>query len=142
MDPLEWVARAPFPFLARCRIPSDLEEVTRVGEESAPRQARTTRGELDRLWGSVQALYRTGVYPGLQICVRRRGHIVLNRRACFAGDPETATAYIKEIEEKYPGVEQVMIGFPMGQTKAGFKEQLSRFAKEIIPSVKTQRVTA
>ena len=79
MDPLEWVARAPLPFLARCRIPHDLEEVTRIGEESPPRQARATRGELDRLWGTVQALYRTGVYPGLQVCIRRRGHVVLNR---------------------------------------------------------------
>lgn len=79
MDPLEWVARAPIPFLARCRIPHDLTEVTRIGEEASPRQARATRADLDRLWGCVQALYRTGVYPGLQICIRRRGHIVLNR---------------------------------------------------------------
>lgn len=79
MDPLEWIARAPIPFLARCSIPRDLKPVTRVGEESPPRAARTTRAELNRLWGSVQALYRTGVYPGIQVCVRRRGEIVLNR---------------------------------------------------------------
>jgi CubicO group peptidase (beta-lactamase class C family) len=79
MDPIEWIARAPLPFLSRCQIPHDLSEVTRIGEESPPRQARTPRADLDRLWGSVQALYRTGVYPGLQICVRRRGQIVLNR---------------------------------------------------------------
>ena len=79
MDPLEWIARAPLPLLARCRIPRDLGEVTRIGVEASPRQARTTRAELDRLWGIVQALYRTGVYPGLQVCVRRRGHVVLSR---------------------------------------------------------------
>ena len=66
---------------------------------------------------------------------------MLNRRACFARDPETSIAYIKEIEEKYPRVEQVMIGFPLVQTKAGFKEQLTRCAKEIIPSFKTQKAT-
>ena len=48
----------------------------------------------------------------------------------------------KEIEEKYPGVEQVMIGFPMGETKAQFKEQLTRFAKDVIPSFKPQGVVA
>ncbi len=79
MDPIEWVARAPIPFLARCEVPRDLASVTQIGEEASPRAARTTRADLDRLWGSVQALYRTGVYPGLQFCVRRRGHVVLNR---------------------------------------------------------------
>ena len=79
MDPIEWIARAPIPGLARCAVPRDLDAVTCVGEEASPRQARTTRADLDRLWGRVQALYRTGVYPGLQVCVRRRGHVVLHR---------------------------------------------------------------
>ncbi len=79
MDPIEWIARAPLPFLARCHVPRDLAEVTAIGEEESPRASRTTRGAVDRLWGHVQALYRTGVYPGLQICIRRRGHVLLNR---------------------------------------------------------------
>ncbi|MGH0031814.1 MAG: serine hydrolase domain-containing protein [Myxococcota bacterium] len=79
MDPIEWIARAPLPFLARSPVPRDLRPVTRIGEEAPPRQARMTRADLDRLWGAVQALYRTGVYPGLQVCVRRRGHVVLDR---------------------------------------------------------------
>ena len=67
---------------------------------------------------------------------------VLDKKAWFAGNPETTIAYIKEIEEKYPGVEQVMIGFPMGETKAQFNEQLTRFAKDVIPLFKTQGATA
>ena len=59
---------------------------------------------------------------------------VLNKRAWFAGDADTTISYLKEIEEKYPGVEQIMIGFPMGETKAQFKEQLTRFAKEVMPA--------
>ena len=35
-----------------------------------------------------------------------------------------------------------MIGFPMGATKAQFKEQLTRFAKEVIPSFKKPGVAA
>ena len=67
---------------------------------------------------------------------------VLDKKAWFAGDKDSTVSYLKEIEEKYPGVEQIMIGFPMGETKAQFKEQLTRFAKEVIPSFKSQGVTA
>jgi len=103
MDPLEWIARAPVPMLARCRIPRDLATVTRVGDEASPRQARTTRSELDRVWGRVQALYRTGVYPGLQVCIRRRGHIVLNRSLGHASgnapdDPEDVPRVPMELD--------------------------------------------
>ena len=66
----------------------------------------------------------------------------LDKKAWFAGDTDSTIAYIKEIEEKYPGVEQIMIGFPMGQTTAGFKEQMTRFAKEVIPAFRAEKVTA
>jgi hypothetical protein len=67
---------------------------------------------------------------------------VLEKKTWFAGNPETTIAYLKEIEEKYPGVEQIMIGFPMGERKDQFKEQLARFAKEVIPSFKPHGVVA
>ena len=63
---------------------------------------------------------------------------VLDKRAWFAGDTNSTISYLKEIEEKYPGIEQIMIGFPMGETKAQFKEQLTRFAKEIMPAFRGQ----
>lgn len=63
---------------------------------------------------------------------------VLNKRAWFAGDTNSTITYLKEIEEKYPGIEQIMIGFPMGETKAQFKEQLTRFAKEVMPAFRGQ----
>ena len=65
----------------------------------------------------------------------------LDKKAWFAGNAETTTTYLKEIEEKYPGVDQIMIGFPMGETKSQFKEQLTRFAKEVIPSFKRPDIT-
>ena len=67
---------------------------------------------------------------------------VLDKKAWFAGSPEETIAYLKGIEEQYPGLEHVMIGFPMGETKAQFKEQLTRFAKEVIPAFKPQGVAA
>lgn len=59
---------------------------------------------------------------------------VLEKRAWFAGSPEETIAYLKEIEEKYPGLEQVLIAFPMGASTAQFKEQVTRFAKEVMPA--------
>jgi len=66
----------------------------------------------------------------------------LDKKAWFAGSPESTIEYLKEIEGKYPGVEQVMIGCPMGEKKSQFKEQLTRFAKEVMPSFKGQKVSA
>ncbi|MFQ6029549.1 MAG: LLM class flavin-dependent oxidoreductase [Dehalococcoidia bacterium] len=65
---------------------------------------------------------------------------VLENRAWWAGTPEETIAYLRELEEKYPGLEQIMIAFPMGSTQAQFKEQLTRFAKEVMPAFKRQTV--
>ena len=65
---------------------------------------------------------------------------VLDKKAWFAGTPEETIAYLKELEDKYPGLENVMIAFPMGSTKAQFREQLERFAKEVMPAFKTEAV--
>ena len=77
-DPLEWIARAPLPGLARCRVPDDLDAVTDVGWED-PGGSDVTRARVERVWDRVVALYRTGVHPALQICVRRDGCVVLHR---------------------------------------------------------------
>ena len=63
--------------LRRIRIPRDPDKVTTVGPEDGP-------GELGaeavrRLWGATVDLYRSGVHPAVQICVRHRGAVVLNR---------------------------------------------------------------
>ena len=44
------------------------------------------------------------------------------------------------MEEKYPGLEQIMLGFPMGSTADQFKEQITRFAKEGMPAFVPQKV--
>ena len=79
LDPLQLLSWARIPFLARSPIPRDLDSVLSVGDEEPPRSARVTRASLERVWRSVQALYRTGVYPAVQIAVRCRGHVLLDR---------------------------------------------------------------
>ncbi len=95
MDPFQLLSWARIPYLSRSPIPRDLSAVTAVGEEEAPRSARVTRAAVERVWSSVQALYRTGVYPAVQICVRCRGHVLLDRTLGHAsgnapGDPADA----------------------------------------------------
>ena len=67
---------------------------------------------------------------------------VIQKRAWFAGSPEETIAYLKEIEDKYPGLEHVMLGFPMGASIQQFKEQMTRFAKQVMPAFGPQRVKA
>ena len=61
---------------------------------------------------------------------------VIDNRAWFAGSPEDTIAYLEELQDKYPGLEQIMIAFPMGATTNQFKEQMGRFAAEVIPHFK------
>jgi CubicO group peptidase (beta-lactamase class C family) len=79
MDPLHRLGQLARPFVPLSRIPSDLGPLTSVAEEAPPQVADVTPEALDRVWRSVEALYRTGVYPALQICVRCQGQVLLER---------------------------------------------------------------
>lgn len=79
---------------ALCRVPDDLGTVTDIGEEM-PRPDPCLGDAASRVWKAAQALYRTGLHPALQICVRHRGAVVLDRALGYAsggapGDPEEA----------------------------------------------------
>lgn len=65
--------------LRRIRVPADLDAVTDVGPEADPREAGMTRDQVEAMWRSARRLYRSGVHPALQLCVRREGHVVLDR---------------------------------------------------------------
>jgi CubicO group peptidase (beta-lactamase class C family) len=62
-----------------CRIPRDLGAVTSIGAEDSPRAAGVARRDVERVWGRAVALYRSGVHPAIQLCIRRRGRVVLSR---------------------------------------------------------------
>jgi alkanesulfonate monooxygenase SsuD/methylene tetrahydromethanopterin reductase-like flavin-dependent oxidoreductase (luciferase family) len=67
---------------------------------------------------------------------------VLQKRAWFCGTSDETIAYLKEVEERYPGLEHIILGFPMGATAAQFKEQLTRFAEAVMPAFQRQAVRA
>ncbi|MFE3187524.1 serine hydrolase domain-containing protein [Nocardia sp. NPDC059240] len=64
---------------ALVRIDHDLDTVTTIGVESEPAAAGLDRRDIDAIWQSVQDWYRLGTTPAIQVCLRHRGHVVLNR---------------------------------------------------------------
>jgi CubicO group peptidase (beta-lactamase class C family) len=57
----------------RCPTPTDLEIITEYGDEPAADE------RTDALWALAQDVYRTGMHPGIQICIRHRDEVVLDR---------------------------------------------------------------
>jgi CubicO group peptidase (beta-lactamase class C family) len=65
--------------LRRIRIPDDLDAVTTIGPEADPESLGSSREQVEKMWGAAVGLYKTGVHPALQLCVRRHGAILLDR---------------------------------------------------------------
>jgi CubicO group peptidase (beta-lactamase class C family) len=65
--------------LTRCRVPDALEAVTSIGDEADPRAAGVAPDGPERIWRAATGLYRSGIHPALQLCVRRHGVVVLDR---------------------------------------------------------------
>jgi CubicO group peptidase (beta-lactamase class C family) len=91
-DPIALIAQAPLPWLARCAVPEDLAEVSHIGEEETPIGGDVELEAIERIWRTAEALYRTGITPALQLCIRHRGRVVLDRtlghaRGNAPGDP-------------------------------------------------------
>lgn len=55
------------------------EEVAERGPEVEPREVGLDRKTIDAIWKACTATYRTGLYPALALCVRRRGKVVFDR---------------------------------------------------------------
>ena len=74
-------------------IADDLESVTDIdsANEVSPQKADLSREAVDAIWEACEALYRSGVYRMFSICVRRHGHIVLNRSVGEYRPGKTAT---------------------------------------------------
>jgi alkanesulfonate monooxygenase SsuD/methylene tetrahydromethanopterin reductase-like flavin-dependent oxidoreductase (luciferase family) len=53
--------------------------------------------------------------------------------AWFAGTPEELTAYLRELESRFPGLEYVHLSNSMGTPKAVMLEQLAWLGKEVMP---------
>jgi CubicO group peptidase (beta-lactamase class C family) len=65
--------------LGRIRLPRNLDQVTTVGAEEDPEREGMSEDAIETIWGSAVSLYRTGVHPAVQLCLRRNGAVVLDR---------------------------------------------------------------
>lgn len=64
-----------------CAIPADIRSVTQFdpSAEAALSEIGLTAEQKQRIWSAVEGFYRSGVSPAVSICIRRHGHVVLNR---------------------------------------------------------------
>ena len=79
--------------------------------------------EQGRSWGTPGAPARIpSIRDGVQ------------QRAWLCGPPAQVIEQIREIERRYPGLDQMMIHWAEGMPPKEFKEQLARFAREVMPA--------
>jgi alkanesulfonate monooxygenase SsuD/methylene tetrahydromethanopterin reductase-like flavin-dependent oxidoreductase (luciferase family) len=58
----------------------------------------------------------------------------------LAGPPERIIAQLQDLQDRYPGLEQVHVGQVVGTPEWVILEQLERFAKEVMPTFKPASV--
>ncbi|WP_454198464.1 serine hydrolase domain-containing protein [Nocardia sp. Marseille-Q1738] len=63
----------------RSDIPEDLDSVASIGAEVAPTDVGLAPDYAERIWRRMRLVYRSGVHPAIQVCVRRHGQIVFDR---------------------------------------------------------------
>jgi alkanesulfonate monooxygenase SsuD/methylene tetrahydromethanopterin reductase-like flavin-dependent oxidoreductase (luciferase family) len=63
----------------------------------------------------------------------------VHQKAWFCGPPSSFVTFLKDVEEKYPGLEDIVLQWPEGMPWPEFKEQLSSFAREVMPAFSAQR---
>jgi CubicO group peptidase (beta-lactamase class C family) len=93
--PLGLLTAAP-PLEARVRAYPASEVTTRdAAAEADPRAAGLTPADVAAIGGALERLYETRLYPAVALCVRHRGHVVIDRaighaRGNAPGDPPGA----------------------------------------------------
>jgi alkanesulfonate monooxygenase SsuD/methylene tetrahydromethanopterin reductase-like flavin-dependent oxidoreductase (luciferase family) len=58
----------------------------------------------------------------------------VRNRAWLCGPPRDIVAYLQELEARFPGLDHVMIAWALGTPRAMMIEQLTRFAREVMPA--------
>ena len=62
-----------------CPIPQDLHLITQTKDEVPAEHGEMQQQQIEHIWHSVEALYRTGNHPLITMCLRRKGQILINR---------------------------------------------------------------
>lgn len=75
------------------KVPKSLATVTTIerSQEVAPEKVGMTSDGVEQIWRAVEGIYQTGTHPGISLCVRRHGNVVLHRAIGHAsGNPPHA----------------------------------------------------
>ncbi|MBI1814760.1 MAG: beta-lactamase family protein [Deltaproteobacteria bacterium] len=69
------------PFVTACRVPASLESVTAINRQAEvePRDVGVKPAAVAGIWGAVEKLYQSGLHPAIQLCVRHRGAVLIDR---------------------------------------------------------------
>ncbi|WP_173912263.1 serine hydrolase [Acinetobacter sp. Marseille-Q1618] len=62
-----------------CYVPKDLNSITQAKDEVNAELGGMSPKQVQTIWRSVEALYKTGNHPLISVCIRRQGQIMLNR---------------------------------------------------------------
>ena len=62
----------------------------------------------------------------------------MDQQAWLIGPPSKVIAQLRQWEADYPGLEQVMLHWAEGMPMAEFKEQLTLFARGVLPAFKRE----
>jgi len=62
-------------------LPSSVAKVTTIeaSQEVDPESVGMTRAGVEAIWSAVEGIYRTRTHPGISLCFRRQGKIILHR---------------------------------------------------------------
>jgi alkanesulfonate monooxygenase SsuD/methylene tetrahydromethanopterin reductase-like flavin-dependent oxidoreductase (luciferase family) len=66
----------------------------------------------------------------------------LKQKAWLVGTAESVTRRLRELEDEYPGLEDIVLHWPEGMGASEWKAQLRRFAAEVMPSFQRQPAVA
>ena len=108
-------------------------------QEEAMEQVRASHDERYKWFapfGFVRYTDEQGRAWGTPGAPARLPHIEdgVKQKAWICGPSERFVSYLKETEEKYPGLEHIVLHWPEGMPWVEFSEQLKRFAQEVMPA--------
>jgi CubicO group peptidase (beta-lactamase class C family) len=79
VDLFDLALLAERPFKRVCPVPDDLDAVSDRGAEELAPDLGADPDRVESVWEAARDLYRTGLHPAIQLCIRRSGRVVLNR---------------------------------------------------------------
>jgi CubicO group peptidase (beta-lactamase class C family) len=74
--------------LRRIDVPRDVAPLIRHGDEEPAAAAGIVPEAIERIWAAAVGLFKSGMHPCVQLCVRREGRVVLQRSIGWShGEP-------------------------------------------------------